>query len=126
MQAEKGLHVEVQPIIDSGNPPIGVDSVILGQNGTGAVRLACFAGDAFIEREEVRSSGDKDIKKLWMRLVCVLDIGNSAVRFIEHYLVYRLSENVEELRNALDSMPEATEKLYTAMKSLMGESNAKS
>ena len=61
-------------------------------------------------------------KKLWMRPVCVLDIGNSAVRFIEHYLVYRLSENVEELRNALDSMPEATEKLYTAMKSLMGES----
>lgn len=126
MQDEKGLLVEVQPIIDSGNPPIGVDSVILGQSGTGAIRLACFAGDAFIEREEVQSSDGRDIKKLWMRPVCVLDIGSTAVRFIEHYLVYRLSENAEELRNVLDSMPEATEKLYTAMTSLMGDNNAKS
>ena len=53
MKDNNSLLVEIQPIIDSGNPPIGVDSVILGQSGTGAVRLACFAGDAFIEREEV-------------------------------------------------------------------------
>lgn len=126
MKNDNGLLVEIQPIIDSGNPPIGVDSVILGQSSTGAVRIACFAGDAFIEREEVKNSDGRDVKKLWMRPVSVLDIGGSAVKFMEHYLLYRLSENADELREALENVPEVMTKLYTAMNSLMGDGNVKS
>ena len=123
MSNDKGMMVEIQPIIDSNNPPISVDSVILGQSGTGAIRLACFAGDAFIERKEIQKSEDKDVKKLWIRPVCVLDIGNEAIRFLESYLLYRLSENANDMYHVQKSLPEAMKKLYETLKHSMESDN---
>ena len=116
MKNDKDAIVEIQPIIDSNNPPLSVDSVILGQSSTGAIRVACFAGDAFIEREEVRSTEKGDIKKVWIRPISVLDIGTEAIRFMESYLLYRLSENPADMQHVQKILPDAVKKLYDTLK----------
>ena len=99
MEHEQKVNVEIQPIIDSHNPPVSVDNIILGESGTGVVRLACFSGNTFVEREDIEQRDGLSVKRLWIRTVSVLDIGTDAVAFMEGYLLYRLSENETELRN---------------------------
>ena len=115
MEQEQKANVEIQPIIDSHNPPISVDNVILGESGTGAVRLACFSGNAFVERENIEQRDGLSVKKIWIRPVSVLDIGTDAVSFIEDYLLYRLSENEAELRTVREHLPEVINKLLKSL-----------
>ena len=106
-----------EPILDGKNPPIGVDSVMLGESGTGSIRLSCFSGNAFVEREEQMVSPDgSPLMREWVRPVCVIDISAGAVGYVEGYLLYRLSQNIDELRRILSQTPELSEKLRTALK----------
>ena len=96
------ISVLFEPIIDSHNPPIGVDSVLLGESSTGSIRVNCFSGNAYVEREEpVRGQSGEEVIRKWIRPVIVLDVGYGAVNYIEGYFLYRLSQNREELKRVL-------------------------
>ena len=120
MEQDKNLNVLIAPLIDSQNPPVGVDSVIVGESGTGAVRLTCFAGEAYVVREEEVSQNGEKLKKLWIRPICVIDMGNSAVEFLESYLLFRLSSNIKELKTAQEKFPEFMKKIYEELKESYG------
>ena len=117
--------VVFETIIDSSNPPIGVDSVILAESSTGNVRVSCFSGNVFVEREEIVSVQDNEnITRKWVRPVSVLDIGYGAVSYIEGYLLHRLSENTDELRRALIKTPNLALKMREALDLItVGEEN---
>ena len=115
MEQERKSNIIAIPLIDAKNPPVGVDSVLLGEAATGAVRLSCFAGDAFIEKEENISINGADTKRLWIRPVCVVDIAPEAVKFLESYLLYRLIENENDMQYAVKNFPDLMEKLYIVL-----------
>ena len=115
------INVEVQPIIDSQNPPVSVDSVMLGERSAGAIRLVCFADNVYIEREEQRHKDGEETKVLWIRPVSVIDIGANAVKFAEAYLLRRLSEGMSEMQYALENFPEVMDKLYQSLKKVKEE-----
>lgn len=118
---EKKINMLFSPVIDSENPPVGIDSVLIGESGTGAVRLSCFAGDAYVLREEeIQQDGEK-VKKLWIRPVCVIDMGNSAVEYLESYLLFRLSSNTKELKIAQEKFPEFMKQIYKELNKKYGE-----
>lgn len=107
-----------EPIIDAKNPPIGVDSVILAESGTGSVRASCFSGNAYVEREDIVPSQDGGmLNRKWIRPVVVVDVGYGAVNYLEGYLLYRLSNNSEELKRVLSQNPQ----LVAGLKAFLGE-----
>ena len=114
--SEKTVNVIVVPLIDSQNPPISADSVVLGAATTGAIRLSCFAGDAFILKEDSVVIDDTETKRLWVRPACVVDVSPEAVKFMESYLLFRLISNPNDMQHAIDNFPELLEKLTAALK----------
>ena len=107
-----------EPIIDAQNPPIAVDSVLLAEALTGNVRVSCFSGNPYIERqEEIKAQDGTTIIRNWIRPVAILDIGYAAVRYIEGYLLQRLSYNPEELKKVLSDNPQ----LKTQLKAIFTE-----
>ena len=120
-EEEKKINMLISPVIDSKNPPVGIDSVLIGESGTGAVRLSCFAGDAYVLREDEVQQDGETVKKLWIRPVCVIDIGNSAVEYLESYLLFRLSSNGSELKVINEKYPEFMKKIYEELSHEYGE-----
>ena len=110
--------VVFEPIIDAQNPPIAVDSVILAESGTGSVRVSCFSGNAYVEREDiVQSQNGGTLNRKWIRPVAIIDAGSGVVHYLEGYLLYRLSNNSEELKRVLSQNPQ----LVAGLKALLGE-----
>ena len=120
-EEEKKINMLISPVIDSKNPPVGIDSVLIGESGTGAVRLSCFAGDAYVLREDEVQQDGETVKKLWIRPVCVIDIGNSAVEYLESYLLFRSSSNGSELKVINEKYPEFMKKIYEELSHEYGE-----
>ena len=120
-EEEKKINMLISPVIDSENPPVGIDSILIGESGTGAVRLSCFAGDAYVLREDEVQQDGETVKKLWIRPVCVIDIGNSAVEYLESYLLFRLSSNGSELKVINEKYPEFMKKIYEELSHEYGE-----
>ena len=113
--SEKPANVIVVPLIDSQNPPIAADSVVLGEAATGAIRLSCFAGDAFVLKEDSVVINGTDTKRLWVRPACVVDVSPEAVKFMESYLLFRLISNPNDMQHAMDTFPDLLEKLTAAL-----------
>lgn len=96
-----------EPIIDAQNPPIAVDSVLLAEAITGSLRVSCFSGNAYVERQdEVASQDGNKLTRMWIRPVSVVDIGYTAVNYIEGYLLHRLSQKQSELKRVLSQNPQ--------------------
>lgn len=121
MEQEKNSEVVIAPLIDAHTPPVSADSVILGEASTGAIRLSCFSGDAFVIREDVISLNGTDKKRLWVRPVCVVDISPEAVKFMESYLLLRLSSNSNELQHAVDNFPDFMKKLHEKLNDALND-----
>ena len=112
------VRVVFEPILDAQNPPIAVDSVILAEAGTGSVRVSCFSGNAYVEREDiVQSQNGGTLNRKWIRPVAIIDVGYGVVSYLEGYLLYRLSNNSEELKKVLSQNPQ----LVAGLKALLGE-----
>ena len=96
-----------EPVIDAQNPPIATDSVILAESVTGNIRVSCFSGNPYIERqEEIPAQDGSMIIRNWIRPVAVVDVGYAAVSYIEGYLLQRLSNHPEELKRVLSDNPQ--------------------
>lgn len=107
MQNTRILPSVFEPIIDAQNAPIAVDSVLLAEALTGNVRVSCFSGNPYIERqEEIPVQDGSTIMRNWIRPVAVIDVSYTAVRYIEGYLLQRLSNNPEELKRVLSDNPQ--------------------
>lgn len=108
-----------EPIIDAQNPPVAVDSVLLAEALTGSVRLSCFSGNPYIERQEkIQAQDDSKINRMWIRPVAVIDVSYTAVRYIEGYLLQRLSNNPEELNRVLSDNPQLKASLQAVLEEL--------
>ena len=111
MEQNKNLGIVIEPVIDSQNPPISIDTVLLGENPSGSVRLVGFSGNLFPIKEDTISVNGNSTQRIWVRPVCVADIGLEAVRFLEGYLLQKISSNSNELEFAEKYFPEAIKKL---------------
>lgn len=122
-QKNEERNVYVEPIIDSQNPPISIDNVMLGDPGTGALRLIGFSGNAFAVKEEEKSTPEGEFLRVWARPVCVLDFSARALKAIEGYLLFYLTEHPEDLKQAVRQFPDLTKKLRACLKTLEEEDN---
>ena len=103
--------VVFEPIIDSQTPPVGVDNVILGESSTGSVRISGFAGNIFaLKNDKVKIDGE-EFNRLWIRPVCVIDLSPNAIKQIDAFLMFRLGDNMDTVKNLLTQYPEAREKI---------------
>ena len=103
--------VVFEPIIDSQTPPVGVDNVILGESSTGSVRISGFAGNIFaLKNDKVKIDGE-EFNRLWIRPVCVIDLSPNAIKEIDAFLMFRLGDNMDTVKNLLTQYPEAREKI---------------
>ena len=117
-QENRERNTFVEPLIDSQTPPVSIDNVLLAESGTGAIRLIGFSGNAFVLKEEKVSTPDGDAVKLWVRPTCVTDLSRAAVRSMEWYLLLRLTEYPQELKEALEQFPGIEKKLRSALEML--------
>ena len=107
MSNKKLLPSVFEPIIDAQNPPVAVDSVLLAEALTGSVRISCFSGNPYMERQEkIQAQDGSEKNRMWIRPVAVIDMSYTAVRYIEGYLLQRLSNNPEELKRVLSDNPQ--------------------
>lgn len=115
---EKSQSYLIEPLIDSRNPPISVDSLLLGESGK-RYRLSCFAGTPFPEKVETfdiqSENGPLKLTKTWFRPVCVMDVDGGALHVLLIPLINRLAEHPEEQETFLRQFPELKEKLRAAL-----------
>ena len=115
MGQDKKQSVIIEPIIDAQTPPITIDTVSIGQGNTAGLRLIGFAGSIYAQREEILTINTEEVRRLWVRPVCVIDISAEAVKFIEEYLLYNLSEKPERLNDTEKFFPGTLQKLKLIM-----------
>lgn len=119
MSNKKLLPSVFEPIIDAQNPPVAVDSVLLAEALTGSVRISCFSGNPYMERQEkIQAQDGSEINRMWIRPVAVIDMSYTAVRYIEGYLLQRLSNNPEELNRVLSDNPQLKASLQAVLEEL--------
>jgi len=117
-QKNEERNVYVEPIIDSQNPPISIDNVMLGDPGTGVLRLIGFSGNAFAVKKEEKSTPEEEFLRVWARPVCVLDLSPRALKVVERYLLSSLAEHPEDLKQTVREFPDLTKKLRACLKTL--------
>ena len=111
MEQDIKQSVIIEPIIDAQTPPISVDTVSIGQGSSQGLRLVGFAGSIYAQREEILAINSEEVRRLWVRPVSVIDLSADAVRFLEEYLLYNLSEKPERLNDKEKFFPGTLEKL---------------
>ena len=95
----------IEPIIDSITPPTVVEAVLIGSGVSTGIRLVGFSGRLYPEREDVVEIDGQKHTRQWVRPVSVLDISSEAMKFLEEYILYSLSENEDELAQVLKTTP---------------------
>ena len=117
-QEKKERNAFVEPLIDSQTPPVSIDNVLLAESGTGSIRLIGFSGNAFVLKEEKISTSDGEAVRFWVRPTSVTDLSRAAVRSMEWYLLQRLLDHPQELKEALESFPDIAEKVKAILETL--------
>lgn len=108
-----------EPIIDAQNPPIAADSVLLAEALTGSIRVSCFSGNPYVKhQDEISAQDGSKITRMWIRPVAVIDVSYTAVRYIESYLLQRLSDNPERLKKVLSDNPQLKANLKVVLEEL--------
>lgn len=120
MEEEPQNAVVLEPLIDSRNPPVVADNVLLALSKTGAIRVMGFSGTPFIIKEEEIDTEAGKVKRRWIRPTCVVDFSQGAVEYVEAYLLLRLSESPNDLENVLKRSPGLAEKLRSILKDMEG------
>lgn len=114
----------LEPIIDSHNPPINVDSLLLGESSDGALRLTCFGGMLFVAKEESYATPEGSSKRVWARPTCVLDLKEGPLDLLSAHLFSRLIKHPETLKYLMQQMPElklALKEALPALKEMLEE-----
>lgn len=119
MSEAEHVSIAYEPIIDAQNPPIAADSVLLAEALTGSIRVSCFSGNPYVQhQDEIVAQDESKITRMWIRPVAVIDVSYAAVRYIEGYLLQRLSVNPEGLKRVLSDNPQLKASLKAVLEEL--------
>lgn len=119
MSEAEHVSIVYEPIIDAQNPPIAADSVLLAESLTGSIRVSYFSGNPYVKhQDEISDKEGNKITRMWIRPVAVIDVSYAAVRYIEGYLLQRLSVNPEDMKRVLSNNPQLKASLKAVLEEL--------